>query len=119
MIELKISTSSRRIFKQVAVDTQGAYVLNGKAYTIVTPDFLYNVSAYDGAISQLVYTFDGVGGLVTSTGLSYTYVIQTQSDEDSVDNLYRLTITSADGTVYEGELDYGSSDYKLTLTAKN
>jgi hypothetical protein len=117
MVTLKTTTSATRIFKPVASSTVGAYVLGDKAYAIVTPDFLYSVSATDGDDEKITYTFDGVGSVVASNGTTYSYTIETQSDDDSLNNVYHLTLKSGSDT-FDGVFDYGSSDYTLTIKKK-
>jgi hypothetical protein len=117
MVELLTTTYSTRIFKEVTASTDGAYENGSKAYTIVTPDFLYLESATDVDDSTITYSFDGVGGVTASNGKSYSYTISAQSDNDSVDNVYRLVFVSG-GVTYDAVLDYGTSDYMLTVTAR-
>ena len=101
----------------------GKYVCGDKTYELSSPDILYGVSVYgfnanNEMDENLVYVFDGVSGVYDKNGkLVYTYVLNEQTDDDRLDNVYRLVLTDEkSGTKYNAVLDYGSTDYTLSLT---
>ncbi|MDE6060381.1 MAG: hypothetical protein K2G31_02805, partial [Clostridia bacterium] len=102
----------------------GKYVCDDKSYELSTPDRLYGVTVYglnaNNEIDENVtYTFDGVNGVYDKDGkLAYTYVLNEQTDDYKLKNMYRLVLTDEkSGKQYNAVLDYGSTDYTLSLTA--
>jgi hypothetical protein len=112
--KLEIAGTSKMSLKQVTNATSESYAKDGKNYVLTNVDVLYLATATDKTNSKLVYTFDGIGGMTSSDGHSYTYTIVSNN---TVSNYYELTIVDeATRQSYKGEFDYGSSDYKLVLT---
>ena len=75
------------------------YTLNGKSFVRIQVDGLYAVSAKDA--QNVVYTFDGEGGVTASNGKTYTYEITNYTT-----GRYELSLTcNQDDTTYTAVLD--------------
>lgn len=110
----EMSDNGKKVFKSVSVDTQGAYKLGDKAYSIVATDFLYGVIARgdDGVL----YTFDGVGGITDSNGHVYAYE---GAVRDTHNLCVNMTVTAEDGKVYDAKINYSTTDYTFSLDEKS
>ncbi|MDE6356632.1 MAG: hypothetical protein K2L67_05250 [Clostridia bacterium] len=105
------------VFKAGA-QTEDAYVMNGKYYTIVKVDALYNLEAFKrgsfNTVDQSVkYVFDGIGTLtetVVSTGAEKTYNYRIMGSYDTLLMTYTLYVTDESGQIYAGELNLSSTN---------
>lgn len=101
----------------------GKYVCGDKTYDLVVPSKLYRRTIY-GLDSQneidenVTYTFDGVNGVYDKNGkLVYTYVFKEETEDDKLKLVYRLLLTDEkSGKQYDAVIDYGSTDYTLSMT---
>jgi hypothetical protein len=98
------------ILKPVSADTEGAYVNGNIALIEVERDILYAVTATDK--NKVAYTFNGVGEVICDDN-TYEYTVVSN---DTLNLIVTLKITMG-STVVDAELDYSSTDYKLTIKA--
>lgn len=95
--ELELKGDKTFIF---AEEENGAYVLDGKSFTLIEADWFYQRSIVDSAKNS--YVFDGHGTVRVSDGKVYSYVIK---GYDDVSLVYSLEFTDADGGKREAEYD--------------
>lgn len=113
MVELR---SGDDYFVLVPSETtaSGAYVNGSTAYVIKTPDIFYLVAADDYFGTE--YRFDGLGKVTASDGKTYGYTVAEQTEEDTLNLVYRMTFKEENGTEHAVKFDYSTRDYVVTFT---